>query len=41
MLLTCLTLTIVLGDTFLGLKALEYYLDYKEYLVPGLRFQPE
>jgi cytochrome c oxidase subunit III len=40
MLLTCLTLTIVLGGTFLGLKALEYYLDYKENLVPGLAFEP-
>jgi cytochrome c oxidase subunit 3 len=40
MLLTCLTLTIVLGATFLGLKALEYYLDYEEFLVPALRFRP-
>jgi len=40
MLLTCLTLTIVLGGTFLGLKALEYYIDYKENLVPGLAFEP-
>jgi cytochrome c oxidase subunit III len=40
MLLTCLTLTIVLGATFLGLKALEYYLDYKEFLIPELGFRP-
>jgi cytochrome c oxidase subunit III len=40
MLMTCLTLTIALGAAFLGLKALEYYLDYKEYLVPGLSFHP-
>jgi cytochrome c oxidase subunit III len=40
MLMTCLTLTIVLGATFLGLKALEYYSDYEDFLVPGLRFRP-
>ena len=39
MLLTCLTLTIVLGAIFLGLKALEYYIDYKDILVPGLAFR--
>jgi cytochrome c oxidase subunit 3 len=40
MLLRYLTLTILLGATFLGLKALEYYTDYKEFLVPGLSFRP-
>ena len=40
MLLTCLGLTILLGGTFLGLKAVEYYEDYKEFLVPGLSFNP-
>jgi cytochrome c oxidase subunit 3 len=40
MLLTCLVLTIVLGGTFLGLKAVEYYIDYKENLVPGFAFDP-
>jgi cytochrome c oxidase subunit III len=38
MLITCLALTIGLGATFLGLKALEYYLDYEEFLVPVVRF---
>jgi cytochrome c oxidase subunit 3 len=41
MLLTCLGLTILLGGTFLAFKAVEYYEDYKEYLVPGVRFKPE
>lgn len=40
MLLTCLGLTIFLGGTFLALKAVEYYVDYKENLVPGLAFEP-
>ncbi len=38
-LLTCMTLTAVLGSLFLVLKAVEYYDDYKENLVPGLAFQ--
>ncbi|HEY7155641.1 MAG TPA: cytochrome c oxidase subunit 3 [Gemmataceae bacterium] len=38
MLMTCLLLTLLLGATFLGFKAVEYYLDYKEELVPGLKF---
>jgi cytochrome c oxidase subunit 3 len=41
MLLTCLLLTLLLGGTFLGLKVVEYYIDYKEKLVPGLAFEPE
>src|SRR5579884_2556959 len=40
MLLTCLLLTILLGGTFLGLKAVEYYKDYEDKLVPGLAFDP-
>ncbi|MGH7223965.1 MAG: cytochrome c oxidase subunit 3, partial [Gemmataceae bacterium] len=41
MLLICLGLTILLGGSFLVLKAFEYYDDYKENLVPGLAFDPE
>jgi cytochrome c oxidase subunit 3 len=40
MLMTCLLLTILLGLTFFAFKALEYYEDYEESLVPGLRFDP-
>jgi cytochrome c oxidase subunit III len=39
-LLTCLLLTAALGTTFMGLKAVEYYSDYLDELVPGLAFQP-
>ena len=35
-----LGLTALLGLCFLGLKALEYYLDYRENLIPGWRFEP-
>jgi cytochrome c oxidase subunit 3 len=35
-----LLLTAVLGTAFLALKALEYYLDYRENLVPGWAFDP-
>ncbi|HEY2827470.1 MAG TPA: cytochrome c oxidase subunit 3 family protein [Pirellulales bacterium] len=35
-----LVLTAVLGLVFLGLKALEYYGDYRDELVPGLAFDP-
>ena len=38
MILVCLGLTILLGGTFLGLKAVEYYKDYEDKLVPGLAF---
>jgi cytochrome c oxidase subunit 3 len=38
MLVTCLTLTALLGTAFMGFKALEYYIDYRENLVPGLAF---
>ncbi len=33
--------TLALAATFLCLKAVEYYLDYREALVPVLRFHPE
>jgi cytochrome c oxidase subunit 3 len=33
-----LGLTALLGVCFLGLKALEYYIDYQENLIPGWRF---
>ncbi len=33
-----LTVTILLAVSFLGMKAYEYYSDYEEALVPGLRF---
>jgi cytochrome c oxidase subunit 3 len=38
-LLTCLILTMVLGTTFLGIKAVEYTHDYHENLIPGWNFQ--
>jgi cytochrome c oxidase subunit 3 len=37
-LVLCLILTALLGTTFMVLKAVEYYSDYKENLVPGLAF---
>ncbi|HEY2585377.1 MAG TPA: cytochrome c oxidase subunit 3 family protein [Tepidisphaeraceae bacterium] len=33
-----LTLTIVVGGVFLVIKGTEYYIEYKEHLVPGLNF---
>jgi cytochrome c oxidase subunit 3 len=33
--------TAVLGTVFLALKAFEYYIDYREWLIPFWRFQPE
>jgi cytochrome c oxidase subunit 3 len=33
--------TALLGTTFMALKAVEYYTDYLERLVPGLAFNPE
>lgn len=36
-----LVVTAVLGATFLGIKAYEYYLEYQERLVPGLNFAVE
>jgi cytochrome c oxidase subunit 3 len=35
-----LGLTALLGVVFLGLKALEYYLDYRDNLIPGWKFDP-
>jgi cytochrome c oxidase subunit 3 len=40
MLKTCLSLTLFFGAVFLGFKVLEYYQDFREALVPGLRFDP-
>ncbi len=40
-LLVCLGLTALLGLLFLALKGLEYYLDYRDNLIPGWRFAPE
>jgi len=37
-LLWCLALTALLGLAFLGLKGYEYYTDYRDYLIPGWRF---
>jgi cytochrome c oxidase subunit 3 len=37
-LVTCLGLTILLGGVFLGVKAVEYYTDYVEHLVPAMGF---
>jgi cytochrome c oxidase subunit 3 len=35
-----LVLTFLFGAAFLGLKLCEYYLDYKEHLVPSVNFDP-
>src|SRR5262245_810812 len=35
----CLILTAVLGTTFMVFKAVEYYIDYREQLMPGVRFE--
>lgn len=40
MLVTCLALTALLGTTFMVFKAVEYYTDYVDRLVPGLAFDP-
>jgi len=40
-LVACLALTILLGCAFLGFKAIEYYEDYRENLIPGWRFEPD
>jgi cytochrome c oxidase subunit III len=31
----CLSLTMILGATFLGIKAVEYYDKYRDHLIPG------
>jgi cytochrome c oxidase subunit III len=40
MLLWCLSLTAALGALFMVFKAIEYYGDYRDGLVPGLAFPP-
>lgn len=35
-----LIITMVLGSMFLGVKAIEYTIDYHEKLIPGLNFDP-
>lgn len=37
-LLVCLILTMLLGTAFLGIKAVEYYHEYEEHLIPGYNF---
>ena len=39
-LLINLVITMALGATFLGVKAIEYTIDYNENLIPGLNFHP-
>jgi len=36
-----LGVTALLGVSFLALKAVEYYIDYREYLIPGWRFDAQ
>ena len=36
-----LLITMVLGTTFLGVKAVEYFIDWKDSLIPGYKFHPE
>jgi cytochrome c oxidase subunit 3 len=40
-LVLCLVLTALFGAAFMGFKAVEYYFDYKENLVPRLAFRDE
>lgn len=40
-LIVFLALTALLGVGFLCFKGLEYYIDYRENLIPGWRFEPE
>jgi cytochrome c oxidase subunit III len=35
-----LLMTAAMGALFLALKAIEYYIDYRENLIPGWRFEP-
>jgi cytochrome c oxidase subunit III len=37
----CLVLTALLGTLFMGFKAVEYYSDFRDRLVPGLAFDPQ
>jgi cytochrome c oxidase subunit III len=41
MLYWCLALTALLGASFLAIKGIEYYSDYRERLMPLFAFQPE
>jgi cytochrome c oxidase subunit 3 len=41
MLVRCLVLTALLGTAFMAFKAVEYYTDYQDKLVPGLAFEPK
>ena len=36
--ITCLVLTLILGLTFLGIKAVEYHDKYEDHLIPGRLF---
>ena len=40
-LVLCLALTALFGAAFLGLKAVEYYEDYRDNLVPGVAFDEQ
>ena len=40
-LMTCLAITAALAVVFLALKGFEYYLDYRDLLIPGWRFNPQ
>jgi len=40
-LVRCLVLTALLGCLFLVFKGIEYYIDYREKLIPGWRFDPQ
>jgi cytochrome c oxidase subunit 3 len=40
-LVTYLLLTALLGVAFLVFKAYEYYSDYRDFLIPGWRFNPD
>ncbi len=37
----CLALTAAIGVTFLVLKGVEYYIDYRENLIPGWKFDSQ
>jgi len=39
--IACLILTALLGTLFMAFKAVEYTLDYRDQLVPGLAFEPQ
>ncbi len=39
--MTCLAITAALGVAFLAFKGFEYYIDYRDNLIPGWRFDPQ